>query len=80
MKRSVKPGEWISVNKYVDAVVCNVYDDHIEVVYLSRGRAVNEDVVWDDEGWQFQYPDGPCGGYADQYPRLATYCRILHSK
>jgi len=61
------------------AVVCQVYDDqNIEVVYLDRDRAINEDMVFEEGKWEFKI-QGPNGGYADKYPRLSRYVRILRS-
>jgi hypothetical protein len=63
-----------------DAVVCQVYSDgnlgDIEVVYLNGGRAINEDVIWKNNHWEFKN-QGPCGGYADHYPRLSEFVAIL---
>lgn len=63
------------------AVVCNVYTEtippEIEVVYLdSQNRAINEDMVWNGEYWEFKCT-GPCGGYADNYERLARFVSQL---
>lgn len=61
------------------AVISQVYPDgSVEVVYLSRDRAINEDAVKKDGKWEFKI-SGPCGGYADNYPRLARYVTILRS-
>lgn len=60
-------------------VVCRVYDDqNIEVVYLDRNRAINEDMVFENGEWAFKI-EGPCGGYADNNPRLSEYVRILRN-
>ena len=83
-KPKVAPGDWITFGSSrlpKSAVVCMVYDDpslgDIEVVYLDdRNRAINEDMVWQDDKWEFK-TSGPCGGYADQYDRLEHYVRIL---
>jgi len=75
----VKPGDWIMVGKNgKSAVVCCVYDDkdEVEVVYLDGGRAINEDVIWKIDHWEFKI-EGPCGGYADNYSRLSDYVAIL---
>lgn len=75
---NVKPKDWITVGVR-DSVVCRVYEDEpnkVEVVYLDRNRPINEDAHYIDNGWTFVY-DGPCGGYADQYPRLADFVAIL---
>lgn len=61
------------------AVVCQVYDDqNIEVVYLDRDRAINEDMVFEEGKWEFKI-QGPNGGYADKNSRLFSYVRILRS-
>lgn len=73
----VSPGDWIIIGKRIDAVVCDVYDETIEIVYLNRRNwAINEEVIWNNDHWEFKN-DGPCGGYADQYPRLALYVSKL---
>ncbi len=78
----VKPGEWVHVGKPgTDAVVCSVHTGSpigdIEVVYLDdRNRAINEEAVWRDGGWQFKH-SGPSGGYADNYARLHQWVSIL---
>ena len=76
----VGPGQWIHVGPTHlgrPAVVCNVHDDHIEVVYLDdKNKAINEDAIWRSEEWAFKN-DGPCGGYADGNSRLAHYVSIL---
>jgi len=77
---NIKPKDWIMIG-YRDAVVCKIYEnepDKIEVVYLDRNRAINEDAHFLDGKWTFVY-DGPCGGYADNYPRLAEYVAILRA-
>lgn len=86
---NVQPCDWITIGDGknisgvgLDAVVCTIYNDikigsDIEVVYLDRGgRAINEDVVWKDEYWDFKH-QGPCGGYADNYSRLSEFVAIL---
>jgi hypothetical protein len=78
----IKPGDWITIGKDrgKDAVVCTVYEDHtladIEVVHIDGGRAINEDVVWSEDHWEFKN-SGPSGGYADKYSRLKDYVDIL---
>ena len=74
----IEPRQWVSVGErgYVNAVVCGVHNDHIEVVYLDdRNRAINEDVLWSGSYWEFKI-EGPCGGYADKYSRLSDYVHI----
>ncbi|MCU7974894.1 hypothetical protein L5M43_06320 [Shewanella sp. SW36] len=66
------------------AVVCNVYTEteplEIEVVYLdTKNRAINEDMFWNGEEWKFKI-DGPNGGYADNYERLAVFVSQLRAK
>lgn len=79
---TVSSGDWISIGKRIDpvmvnAVVCNVFDERIEVVYLDiRDRAINEDVVWTGTHWKFK-DQGPSGGYADNYDRLTEYVSKL---
>jgi hypothetical protein len=83
-KPVVKPGEWITIGKGhfgKSALVCNVYSDQaiadIEVVYLDdRDRAINDDVVWKEDHWEFKNP-GPSGGYADKSSRLSQYVAQL---
>lgn len=77
---NVKPKDWISIGVR-DAVVCRIYENEpnkIEVVYLDRNRAINEDAHFKDNNWTFVH-DGPCGGYADNYSRLAEFVSILRS-
>ena len=77
---TVEQGQWVHVGPAHlgrSAVVCNVHDEHIEIVCLDdKNMAINEDVVWDGEKWEFKHP-GPCGGYADRYSRLSRYVAIL---
>ena len=81
-KPIITPGQWISIGAEgkVDAVVCNVYknrDVDAEVVYLNDlKKAINEDVVWVDDCWNFAI-NRVCGGYADNYSRLSGYIKIL---
>jgi hypothetical protein len=79
---SVAPGDWINIGD-TRCVVATVYDQRspgeIEVVYLDRNRAINDDVVWREGCWKFKN-SGPSGGYADNYPRLAEYVRQLRSR
>jgi len=81
----VTPGDWIHVGGQpgFNAVVCNVRPDEfrdfgdIEVVYLDyRDRAINVDLRWSGDRWEFATPQ-PDGGYADRYGRLSEYVRIL---
>ncbi|MFH1522873.1 MAG: hypothetical protein ABIE43_03585 [Patescibacteria group bacterium] len=87
MKSSEKPcvelGDWITIGQGtgVRAVVSAVHEDNkmgdIEVVYLDyQKRAINEDVIWKDDAWEFRTQD-PGGGYADKYSRLSEYVAIL---
>lgn len=73
-------GDWISFGQMKKAVVCRIYDkENIEVMYLDdRDRAINEDMVLVDDKWKFKI-QGPNGGYADKYPRLSEYVRILRA-
>lgn len=84
---AVKRGDWITVaNGLINAVVCNVriaetpaQPGELEVVYIDeRDRAINDNVTWAAEGWQFVH-EGPSGGYADRNPRLREYVRMLRS-
>jgi hypothetical protein len=64
-------------------VVCNVYPEknplEIEVVYLdTQDRAINEDMVWNGDNWEFKCT-APCGGYADNLARLAGFVSQLKS-
>jgi len=83
----ISPGDWIWVGEdgEVRAVVCKVYDSisvaggNIEVVFLdNRNRAINLDVKWTGNNWEFVF-QGDYGGYADRYARLEPYVRILRS-
>lgn len=62
------------------AIVCQIYDpNNIEVVYLDdRDHAINEDMILRNGKWEFKH-EGPCGGYADNYPRLSNYVSMLRS-
>ncbi len=83
----VKLGDWVEIGTsppYVRGVVCSIYDDQrlgdIEVVYIDvRDQAINEDVVWNDNHWEFK-SKGQVGGYADRYSRLNNYVSILRNK
>ena len=78
---AVKCFAWIRIGS-VNAIVSTIYahrPGEIEVVYLDeRDRAINEDAVWRDDGWHFLIP-GVCGGYADNYSRLASFVSELRS-
>lgn len=83
IKPDVNTGEWVSLGSSprTHAVVTEVYPDsepgRIEVVYLDdRDRAIQEDVVWEEEHWQFK-DSGPVGGYADRVSRLSEFVAIL---
>ena len=86
-KPSVKLGDWIIVdNGHLgkNAVVCHIYKDQnfgdVEVVYLDDAkRAINDNVVWEEDRWKFKHP-GPSGGYADKHSRLQKFVRILRSE
>jgi hypothetical protein len=72
------PGEWVEIGP-VSAVVCRVHPEasKAEVVYLDeRDRAINEDVRWVDDHWEFAVK-GPSGGYADKSDRLGEFVAIL---
>ena len=84
-KAEIKSKDWIRIGADLDsakdAVVCNVYENRelgeIEVVYIDdRNRAINEDVIWKEGHWVFKQP-GPCGGYADNNPRLTEFVARL---
>lgn len=79
----VKPGDWVTIGTSVDkdAVVCHIYEKKeladIKVVYLDDlDRAVNDDLIWKDDHWEFKHP-GPSGGYADKYGRLSHFVAQL---
>lgn len=77
---NVKPKDWISVGAR-SALVCKIYENNpnkIEVVYLDRNRAINDDLIFKDGKWVFLYDTG--GGYADNYGRLAEFVSILRSR
>ncbi|MEZ5064444.1 MAG: hypothetical protein R3B81_06885 [bacterium] len=83
-------GDWIEIEgddqkgvpRKVRAVITRTPDavdprHRAEVVYLdSRGRAINEDVVWTGDHWSFAMK-GPCGGFADQNSSMVMYVRTL---
>ena len=76
MNRKVSPGDWVQVS-YRNAVVCEVISEHkIEIVYLDRGRPINEYAIYDGEKWIFEF-SGPCGGYAINSNRLARFVKQL---
>lgn len=77
-KPEVKPGDWITICTGMgrDAVVCFVYEDAIEAVYLDMDRAISEMMIWNKNGWQFEKEE-PCGGYADNSSRLREFVEIL---
>ena len=72
----LKEGEWITIGKSVSAVVSKVYNRQAlgvaEVVYLQGHKAINDDIKWAEDHWEFMY-DRPSGGYADKNPRLAGF-------
>ncbi len=75
----IKPGDWIYVGQ-IHCVVANVYEPdntsgNIEVVF-NPDKPTNRDVNWNGNEWEFS-PSSDFGGYADQYPRLNYYVRIL---
>lgn len=77
----ISPGQWIRIGAKTDpgvsAVVCNVREDAVEIVYMDqRKQAINEDVRWLDDHWEFAN-SGAVGGYADKYERLRDYVAIL---
>ncbi|CAM3468352.1 hypothetical protein LLO_0940 [Legionella longbeachae NSW150] len=77
-KPPLKEYDQIQVGTSISAIVCSVYDDQnrCEVVYLSGNKAINEEVIWNGDSWQFAI-SGPCGGYADQISRLSSHvCRL----
>lgn len=83
IKPDVHPNDWISIGKNIlpiNAVVCTVYEDNkfgdIEVVYLDGSKAINDDVVWDNDHWSF-VNSGASGGYADKYERLSDFVHTL---
>lgn len=77
---NVKLKDWIRVGER-DGVISKIYESEnnkFEFVYLDRNRAINEDIYYVDGEWKFFY-SGPCGGYADDNPRLAEYVSILRA-
>lgn len=77
----VKPGDWIKIGENLDALVVQIYEKKnfgdIEVVYLDyRDKAINDDVIWTGEKWEFTHT-GASGGYADKYDRLKEFVSIL---
>jgi len=75
----IKPKDWISIGSK-PAVVCKVYPgtlNKVEVVYLDRDRAINEDALFENGRWVFN--QHPSGGYADNNPNLGEYVRILRA-
>jgi hypothetical protein len=80
LPENVKPKDWIFIGTR-NAVICKIYKDYpnrIEVVYLDRNRAINEDAQYINGKWEFVV-DGPNGGYADDSPRLAEFVAILRA-
>lgn len=75
-KPNIFPGDWIDIGK-IEAVVCQVGPDDIEVVFLSGGssKTTNKHARWVNDHWKLD--DAP-GGYADNYSRLAQFRAILH--
>lgn len=81
----VIPGAWIKIGTGYGlhglyAVVCQIYnEDSIEAVYLDdRNRAINDDLSWTGECWEFKNK-GVSGGYADRYTRLKEFVSILRA-
>ena len=81
----VKPLDWITIDAQpvgIDAIVCSVSstaEDVVEAVYLDdRNRAINDNVRWTGESWEFLLP-GPGGGHADQYARLREHVGLLRA-
>ena len=79
----VKPRDWITIDAQpvvIDAIVCSVSstaEDVVEAVYLDyRDRAINEDIRWTGESWEFLH-SGAHGGYADKYDRLREHVGLL---
>ncbi len=79
-KPEIKEGQWLTVGRSTSAVVSRVYTDQTsevaEVVYLDGGKAINNDIKWGVGSWEFTH-ESPSGGYADKYPRLASYVAQL---
>lgn len=72
----IQPRDWVHIGK-TPAVVCNILDEgKIEVVYLDKNKAINEEAYWNNNCWEF-VRQAPCGGYADNYQRLAEFVGIL---
>ncbi|MBU1809369.1 MAG: hypothetical protein KJ661_07430 [Candidatus Omnitrophica bacterium] len=78
----VKPGDVITIGKeYKKAVVCKLQENNeIEIVYMgNKDDAINENACWNGSAWEFSHP-GPCGGYADNNPRLKEFVGLLRNK
>ena len=81
-KPEMTPGQLIDIGM-TRAVVSLVYSDpHAaradgEVVYIDeRNRAINQDVIYNGERWEFANNDGS-GGYADRYDRLQSFVALI---
>jgi hypothetical protein len=82
----VNPGDWILIGAdctKINAVVCAIYKENplgtdLEVVYLSRNKAINDGVVWKKDHWEF-LSAGPSGGYADRNSKLNEFVTILRN-
>jgi len=76
---NIKPGDWIQVGNG-HCVVCVVREPNHPLgdceVVLTPSKPANRDVQWLEDKWEF-VPSGDFGGYADKYPRLREYVRIL---
>jgi len=78
--QDIRLKDWITVGAK-DAIVCRIYENKtntVEIVYLDRDRAINEDVHFVNGQWTF-VNDGPCGGYADNSPGFAEFISKLRA-
>ena len=78
----IKEGQWVTIGSSLSAVVSQVYTDQTnevaEVVYLNGVKAINNDIKWTGENWEFT-TKGASGGYADKYLRLVSYVAQLRA-
>lgn len=78
---NIKLGDWIFIGAN-NAVISRIYQEEknrIEVVYLDRNRAINDDAHYVNDRWEFVYSGASGGGYADSNPRLSEYVAKLRT-